>query len=159
MNYNGFVGKRYFVVFFFILIIISGLVWQGSLADSLGRIFTGTGTDTDLNSYQIQSNNDTMIVRAFPLNAITAREAKQTIYILVQDQRYNPIPNVEITLILRYPGGAEERYIVKERTNEDGFTHYTFSYNTEYVGNVLINVSATRGNLTSQTSTSFMIWW
>jgi hypothetical protein len=153
------VSKRHLIVPMIIMLIISGIAWQNGFAGAIepaGSMAQGTSS---VHLGQTQSGLAMMNVRAFPLYAIAAREGKQTIYILVQDRIYNPIPNAEITLIVQLPGSAEQRYIVQSHTNKDGFTLYTFPYSTNAVGNVLISVSAKLGNSTAQTTTSFMIWW
>jgi hypothetical protein len=151
--------KRSVAIFIIILIIVSGLVWKSGIASSLNQTTSMLWSEQDTRNFTPLSTLSIIKVRAFPLNAIAARDGKQTIFILVQDRIYNPIPNVEITLIVRMPGGEEARYIVQEQTNEDGFTQYTFPYSSEESGNVVITVSAKHGNMTAQTSTSFTIWW
>lgn len=149
-------NKRLFGFLLLLLLVLSSVSWQSSAAGSPSPI---NSSDVEASSSLQQSNIVTMSVRAFPLHPITPREGKQTVYVLVQDQIYRPIPNVEISLIVRMPGGVEARYFVQDRTNAQGFTQYTFPYPSKDVGNAVITVSAKLGNLNAQTSTSFMIWW
>ncbi len=98
-------------------------------------------------------------VRAFPMYAFTSRDAQQTIYILVQDQKQVPLESAQVTLILTLPSGKIERYIVPGLTDKNGMISYTFDFHKEIVGSARVLVSATYETLQQQTTTSFRIWW
>ncbi len=98
-------------------------------------------------------------VRAYPANAVTGKAGLQTIYVMVQDQRLLPVPNVRVTLILRMPDGKEQRLEIPTPTNEAGITRYTFPFSAEKVGVATLQVMAGRGDLQAATTTSFRVWW
>jgi hypothetical protein len=97
--------------------------------------------------------------RAFPAAAVTKLEGKQTIYIIVKDQRRFPIANAIVTLVVRMPSGKEISYIVPVPTNAQGVTQYSFNFESSEVGTAVIRVTATYMNLKTQTITSFRVWW
>jgi len=98
-------------------------------------------------------------VRAYPLKSVTSRDGKQTVFVIVQDQKLEPVANAQVTLALRLPSGEEALYIVGPLTNEKGITSLTFPFSCEEVGIVQITVKAKRDNLEAKTTTSFRIWW
>jgi hypothetical protein len=97
--------------------------------------------------------------RAFPATAITKLKSKQTIYIIVKDQRRFPIADAIVTMVVRMPSGKESSYIVPVPTSAQGVTQHTFNFESGEVGTAVIRVTATYKNLKTQTITSFRIWW
>ena len=97
--------------------------------------------------------------RAFPATAVTKLKGKQTVYIIVKDQRRFPIADAIVTLVVRMPSGKESSYIVPVPTNAQGVTQHTFNFESGEVGTAVIRVTATYQNLKTQTITSFRIWW
>jgi len=157
LHYNGIVIKRF--LFLFVLVLICSLTWADGHARTFYEESMSRPIHRDTGALLPPSNLSNMRVRAFPLYSIAPMEGKQTVFILVQDKIFNPIPNAEITLIVQIPGKGEHGFIVQERTNQEGFTQYTFPYSCAEVGNVVITVSAKLGNMNAQTTSSFMIWW
>jgi hypothetical protein len=98
-------------------------------------------------------------VRAYPERAVTGKTGSQTVYITVQDQRLLPVANAQVILILSMPGQQEKRFIVPTLTNDAGITQFTFPFSAEEVGMATIKVLASRGDLQSDTTASFRIWW
>jgi hypothetical protein len=98
-------------------------------------------------------------VRAYATKAVTGKTGLQTIYVMVQDQRLLPVENAQVTLILRMPGEQERRLSIPALTNEAGFTQITFPFRSDEVGVATIQVIALRGDLQSDTTTSFRVWW
>jgi hypothetical protein len=98
-------------------------------------------------------------VRAFPEQAVTATQGNQTVYIIVQDQRREFVEDAQVRLTIRYPSGEEREILDIEPTNAQGFTRYTFEFETQPVGVVEIAATASHGGHTNKTTTSFRIWW
>ncbi len=101
----------------------------------------------------------TLKVRAYPLQAVTSRSGQQTINILVTDRTLVPVEGAQVTLALRMPSGERRLYMVKDLTDSNGITKISFSFSTEMVGLVEIEVEALRSRLEGGTTTSFLIWW
>lgn len=97
--------------------------------------------------------------RAYPAQAVTARRGAQTVYVVVQDQRLLPVANARVTLVVRLPSGQETRFEVLTPTNDQGFTQFTFPFDSAHIGAVSIRAIIQRENLTTETTTSFRIWW
>lgn len=99
-------------------------------------------------------------VRAFPGLAVTGPTGKQTVYIIVQDQKLEPVPNAQVTLIVRMPSGEQQNYIVPTMTNLDGVTAFSFDFEAYALGIATIQVEVRQANLnlSAQTVTSYRIW-
>ncbi len=57
------------------------------------------------------------------------------------------------------PNGEKALYIVKDLTDAQGITHFTFEYASQDVGLVQVAVKATHSGREARTKTSFQIWW
>lgn len=97
--------------------------------------------------------------QAIAEQSITSMQGRQTVHIRVTDQRNLPVDKAQVVVIVRLPSGEESRYIVPQITNQDGVTQFTFPFNSNLVGMAEIQVTVTRDNLQTKTSTSFHIWW
>jgi len=98
-------------------------------------------------------------VRAFPKNAFTPRTGVQTIYIVVQDQKRVAVENAQVTLVVTFPSGNIQRYIIPGLTDQNGIISYSFDFSQEIVGSTQVLVTATYEDRQQQTTTSFRIWW
>ncbi len=132
------------------------------LAD-LGRIYFGKQRENlaELKPPREVSSAQTiqrLRVRAFPEKAVTSPTDQQTLFIIVQDQTLQPVPQAQVTLTFVLPSGAFESVIV-DPTDENGIARYDFAFQGEQIGAVQLSVSATYGAFTAQTRTSFRIWW
>jgi hypothetical protein len=101
----------------------------------------------------------TLKVRAYPAQAVTGKAGSQTVYIMVQDQRLLPVANAQVTIILRLPDQKDVSWMIPAQTNNDGITQFTFPFSADEVGVATIRVIALRGDLESNTTTSFRLWW
>jgi len=98
--------------------------------------------------------------RAYPVQAVTGRKAEQTVYILVQDQRLLAVKNISVSVDVHLPSGKVEHYDALALTDARGVTSVTFPIDSSQIGTVKIQVHATRDAvLSTQTVTSFRIWW
>ncbi len=111
------------------------------------------------NQDKTSSVSITLNARAIPEQAITSLQGRQTIYILVSDQRGLPVANAQAVILLRLPSGKESRYIVPQLTDQYGITKYSFPFKSEKVGMVEVKITITYEHLQANTTTSYRIWW
>jgi len=89
---------------------------------------------------------------------ITGRAGNQTVYVYATDQRRRPVEGVTVKMAVHYQSG-DQRYGF-EPTNARGFTSQSFDILAVPAGQkVVIDVTATYGNLASTTQTFFLPWW
>ncbi len=112
-------------------------------------------TTGDNTIYSVLSINTKAVVE----QAITSPHGRQTVHILVTDQRRLPIADAQAVVVLRLPSGEESRYIVPQLTNQQGVTQFSFPFESSMVGMAEIQVIVTRDHLQAKTTTSFRIWW
>jgi hypothetical protein len=100
-------------------------------------------------------------VRAYAKTAVAKTSGKQTIYIVVQDQRLMPVEGAEVVLYTRMPSGEIKEIQVDLKTNAQGITQQDFSFNSTSVGiaEVVVVVRQKELGLQAKTITSFRIWW
>jgi len=97
--------------------------------------------------------------RAYPQHPITARRDTQIVYILLHDQRYLPIEAADVAIVVRWPSGAESRFIATAATDANGITRVEFPVNSNEIGLVTIQVEGAYNRIPINTVTSFRIWW
>ena len=98
-------------------------------------------------------------VKAFVEMAVLSKSDTQTIYVIVQDQNLQPIPNAQVILTIRYPSGAEETLVIPKLTDDGGITQWSFVVEDEVRGIVEVSAAASYDTLKQNTRTSFRIWW
>ena len=98
-------------------------------------------------------------VHAFPAKAVLPPEGTQTIYVIVQDQNYQPVSNARVKLIVLLPSGREEELIANQTTDQNGIIRLPISYRDEIPGLVKIRVDVSHFSIKTSTTTSFRIWW
>ena len=97
-------------------------------------------------------------VRAFPAKAVTTSSNQQTIYILVQDQNLQPVPNASGTATIRLASGSTLQQNIEVSGN--GVGTLTFAFKGQPNGKLVnINITVTYGDLHGKTTTSFRIWY
>ena len=96
-------------------------------------------------------------VRAFPEDAVTPLQGKQTIYVVVQDQHLQPVPGADVSLTFRSPSGQETDYTLAP-TDSSGITKFTFQFDSKEYGLANVLVKAAINNLQQDTITSFRLW-
>jgi len=116
------------------------------------RLLPEPGSDTNAGVLSLRAH-------AFPLKAVTGAQGHQTVNIIIQDQRFLPVSDATVSIVVRMPSGQETRYIVPTPTNSQGITHYEFPFSSNAIGVAEIQISVLHGNLKGQTVTSFRIWW
>jgi hypothetical protein len=133
------------------------------LADLGRQYFENQAEDPSLlvarQSGDIINSIRTLKVRAYPTQAVTGKTGSQMIYVMVQDQRLLPVENAEVAILVQLPNRPEKRWVDLPPTNKAGITQYAFPFNAEEIGVATIQVVASRGDLESDTTTSFRIWW
>lgn len=105
------------------------------------------------------SNILSLNAKAVVEQAITTTQGRQTVHILVTDQRRLPVAGAQAVIVLHLPAGGENRYIVPQPTNQHGITQFSFPFASDMVGMAEIKAIITRDHLQTITSTSFRIWW
>ena len=97
---------------------------------------------------------------AFAASSILPINGTQTLYFIVQDQFHNPVANAEVDFTVTLPDGSTKAYKA-EKTNAAGISILDFEVvsNTPGLVKVLIFVTYDNGALTTQTRTSFSLWW
>jgi hypothetical protein len=90
---------------------------------------------------------------------ITGQHGEQTVFVYVTDQLGQPLPGVTVSMTVGYPSDKVP-YKCEEPTDDEGFTRQDFYIGDTSPGqNVVIDVTATYGDLTSMTQTFYLSWW
>lgn len=97
-------------------------------------------------------------VQAFTDRAVLGMQDEQTISVIVRDQNQRPVPDAQVSIVVRPPRSAEGQYITG-LTDQNGVVRYTFPYKAGAVGLAEIAVTARYQDLQGETQTSFLIWW
>jgi hypothetical protein len=97
-------------------------------------------------------------VHAFPVAAVVTAGQVQSVYVIVQDQNLNPVPGMNITLQIVYPGGTTAVFTLPS-TNEFGYTsgEVPFAAEQDGIGMVAMEVQAVSAAFEASTRTSFRI--
>jgi hypothetical protein len=96
--------------------------------------------------------------KAFVSSSVLPSNEKQTIFVIVQDQNFKPVPGVKVEFKVTLPDGSTKEYRTSN-TNAAGISMLNFSVGTGSKGVANIEVFTDYGNLEGQTRTSFNIWW
>ena len=94
---------------------------------------------------------------AFVNRAVVAQNDSITLLVVVQDQNLQPVPDTQVTIIVRFSNGVENRYIM-DLTNEKGFTVLPLDIRDAPYGLAEVIVIASNNLLQTQTLTSFRVW-
>jgi len=131
-----------------------------TLADGL-RVSLSHFLPHDLSLDQIASSRGikSLRVHAYPEKAVNSLQGEQSVLIIVQDQRLSPVPNAQVSLVIRLPFGEESRFIIPSLTDVNGLSQFAFSYTSKEIGIVEIDVIVVHEKLMVKTSTSFRIWY
>jgi hypothetical protein len=100
-------------------------------------------------------------VRAFPARPLLANGDLQTIYVVVHDQRLQPVVDAQVTFKLTYPNGTQDKLAAHGPTDSDGITQIDFrleGVNPNEVVNVTVEATLS-SNLKSAAVTWFRAWW
>lgn len=133
---------------------------QMYLAD-LGRIYVerfGLPGDQDLPRIIDPTLVTRLVVTASVRHIITGQTGRQTVFIYVTDQWQHPVSGAAVTITVRYTPDSVRHEC--DPTDAKGFTGYSFDLLSSTPGqNVVIDVAAAHGDLTSATQTFFLPWW
>lgn len=97
-------------------------------------------------------------VRGFFIDAVVPARGSQTIYVIVQDQKLEPVGKAQLIATIRYPSGYEISTDM-EATDENGISSLTFPVHQHELGIVEVFITASYDSLEEMTRTSFRIWW
>jgi len=99
-------------------------------------------------------------VRAFPSRAVLPQTGTQTIYVIVQDQNYQPVSNAEASIKVKLPSQNIFQEYSSEPSDANGIIKFIQPYEGEQPGLVEIQVEVFYTFLPiAKTTTSFRIWW
>jgi hypothetical protein len=99
-------------------------------------------------------------VQAYPEKAVLPTSGHQTLYILVRDQKNNPVADATATIIITYPSKRISQDIIPTPSDGNGIIRFPFDYKGELTGITTIEVTITYDSLPdAKTITSFRIWW
>jgi hypothetical protein len=97
-------------------------------------------------------------VRAYVLSSILPSSGQQTVYIVIQSQTLQAVPNAAGKATIHWPDGQIEDYYFN--TNDAGVGNFTFKFAEQKPGELVpINILVTYQGLVGKTSTSFRIWF
>jgi hypothetical protein len=138
---------------------------QRVVVSDLGRIyFDKLGEDIGLLS-PVKPASDTngaivsLQVRAFAWKAVTLATDSQLIFVIVQDQNLQPVPNASCTTLVHWPpNGQADPSTLTTNTNGVGMVPLSF-VSQPYGSLVYVDVVCTFSNFSAKTTTSFRIWY
>jgi hypothetical protein len=97
-------------------------------------------------------------VSASVRHIVTGQEGSQTVFVYVTDQWQKPVSEANVAITVRYQ--PETASYECAPTDDKGFAEYQFDILPAPPGqNVVVDVVATHGSLTSKTQTFFLPWW
>lgn len=97
-------------------------------------------------------------VRAYALKSIMPSSGQQTVYVIVQSQTLQAVPNAAGKSTIHWPDGRTEDYYFN--TNNAGVGSFTFKFADQKQGELVpIDILVTYQGLVGKTSTSFRIWF
>jgi hypothetical protein len=100
-------------------------------------------------------------VRVFANRPLMKTGETQKIFVLAHNQYMEPLPGVQVTITLTYPGGARYTYRLTETTNQDGLTRIEIPVEGG-LPNQAITITAEAelpNGPSGKASTWFRIWW
>jgi hypothetical protein len=99
-----------------------------------------------------------IMVRAFVGKPVMAFSGMQKLYVIVQDQNFEPINDVDVKFKVFYPDG-EVKLFDTGPTNSRGISITRFPVQVEAPGIIEVEVTGTLEPFQEKTKTSFQIWW
>lgn len=109
----------------------------------------------------VVGNPTSLRLRAFVRHSLLPANQKQTLYIVVQDQRLRPVRNASVSVSITLPDGSRQSYRPPS-TDADGISVFTVQVGAAEVRQIVtIDVTAAlpQLGLEQKTSTWFRIWW
>jgi hypothetical protein len=97
-------------------------------------------------------------VRAFAWKAVTLASDSQLIFIILQDQNLQPVPNASCNAVVHWPNGSREPIPVL--TNPNGIGIIPLAFTSQPYGTLIYtDVSCSHSGHEATTTTSFRIWY
>lgn len=97
-------------------------------------------------------------VRAFVWKAVTLANDNQMIFVIVQDQNAQFVPNVSCNAEVNWPNGAKDSTVIASDENGIGIVSLAFN-NQPYGSLIYIELTCQQNGLEGKTITSFRIWY
>lgn len=97
-------------------------------------------------------------VRGFFEASVVPARGAQTLYIIVQDQKLEPVEKAQLIATIRYPSGDQFTMEIPF-TDEMGISSIHFPISEQESGITEVLITATYNSLEEITRTSFRIWW
>ncbi|MBW8011228.1 MAG: hypothetical protein FVQ83_08315 [Chloroflexi bacterium] len=95
---------------------------------------------------------------AFLESATLSTSDTQTIFVSVRDQNLEPVPQAQVSFVVRYPSNEIESTIMPD-TDENGISMQSFSFDTSQLGVVEVIATVIYDDITRVMITSFRLWW
>ena len=132
-----------------------------SVADLGRQYFDQQREDPNLLKPATGNQSGTIVqlqVRAFVWKAVTLASDQQLVYVIVQDQNLQPVPNAQGTANIHWADGTSGPISFSTNSSGVGIVPLTF-VNQPYGKMVNIEIFVTRDGLNTSTTTSFRIWY
>ncbi len=97
-------------------------------------------------------------VRAFVETPVMTFNGIQKLFVIVQDQKHDPVEGAEVKFKLVYPDGQVQLFSVRP-TNANGISTQEFPVHVKSPGIIEIQVTGTLEPFQENTKTSFQTWW
>lgn len=96
--------------------------------------------------------------RAFVAKSIMPSSGEQIVYVIVQSQTNQVVPNASGEALIRLTDGTSQKFTFT--TNERGIAQFTFNFMNQKAGELIpIEIKVSYQNLNTTTKTSFRIWF
>jgi len=130
------------------------------LAD-LGRIYFDVANEDPNRLQPVQYNGIvdvlTLQTRAFVWKAVTLPNDQQAVYVVVQDQMFNPVYNASVVVTVYWSAGSPQSIALT--TDRNGIVIVPFQIQNQTYGSlVTVNVRVIYQGLEQSTVTSFRVW-
>ncbi len=111
-------------------------------------------------STQLTDEQLILKVQAFPKKFLLTRDENQTISIIVQNQRREPIAGASVVITIYWPDGRQDKLRMIENTGSTGIGHISFKPDKTYPSDqfIIIDVEASYLDKTATTTTWFRTW-
>ncbi len=96
-------------------------------------------------------------VRVFVWKSVTHQTDEQTLFVIVRDQAFQPLPRAQGVLQITWPDGSQQAFVFETDDRGIARQHLTFA-DLPAGGVVQVYVTVQSGDLDGEASTSFRIW-
>lgn len=97
--------------------------------------------------------------RVFPQYAVLPKTGMQTVFILVQDQNFSPVPDARVYIRVLLPSGQVISETNPQLSDQNGVVKYSFDYKDQSTGLAKVFVTITYDHYQQHSISSFRIWW